>query len=59
MLLLQLTSINDFYSMWQLEDIEILIKVYRYPKVLLNRHALSFLETSDLERSAFYFISPG
>ena len=57
MLLLQLTSINVFYSMWQLETL-FFIKVYWYAGVSLTAMFLPSLKTSDLkEIRILFFIS--
>ena len=46
-ILVQISSINVFYSIWWLED-SFFIKVYRYLEFRFNCHVFGFFETSDL-----------
>ena len=45
MLLAQLSSINDFYSMWLMTESH-----YRYSEVFFQRHAFAFFETRFLKK---------
>ena len=49
MLLVQLASINYFYSMCQLEG-NVFYKVYCYPEILFNRHILELFEASNFKQ---------
>ena len=43
------TLFNKCFLFHVITERQFLIKVYRYPEILFNRHVLAFFERSDLE----------
>ena len=58
MLLVQIALMNVSCSIWQLEDIFIIINIYLYSEFFYNRRAVAFFESVLKEVCILHALSP-